>query len=440
MRRYIIGSLLLVAVAILIRIAYASYSPNITLSADSYGYYSLGQNIITAPSINSIITPYRMPLYPVFINYLAKIKGVFRMPIDNPNFISALNLIMSVQTILGIIGIVCLFLFLLDLGISYKIAWLFSAFIALDIMNFRWERSLMTEGLGNTLLILQIIALIYVIRKPLLKFFMSYLVLCILGFFLRPAFTILPVLTFPFIAWLWRRNRRVIILCIITFGIYMSVPFFYITFNKINYQYPGIQYVSDITILGRIFELNIPVEAGRDIKYFYDTVQDHKKRNGSPMPFLFLEYYDPNFYNNKTRRRELQIFVNKVFMHNLPQYVIQALPSLPKVILSTAPLSKSESQYGLVNVLIETVFKIYGMVQYMIILIFLWWPIVLIRFFKHPNKKLCIQAILGLIGFVFILQTTILIYQDLDGYGRFIGTMQPIVYLFFLFYVYWMKD
>ena len=156
------------------------------------------------------------------------------------------------------------------------------------------------------------------------------------------------------------------------------------------------------------------------------------------MPFLFLEYYDPNFYSNEAKRQELHLFVNKVISHNLPRYIIYALPSVPRVILSTAPLVKSESPYKIVTVLIQTIFKIYSLAQYVIILVFLWWPIALIRFFKHPNEKLCIQAVLGLIGLVFIMQTTLLIYNDIDGYGRFIGTMQPILYLFCFLYWYWL--
>jgi hypothetical protein len=78
---YIVSGIILLILSIAVRVAYAHLKPDIVLFADGQGYYRLGQAMIQNPSVQTIINPYRTPIYPLFLATVAKYSN----PSDDTN-------------------------------------------------------------------------------------------------------------------------------------------------------------------------------------------------------------------------------------------------------------------------------------------------------------------------------------------------------------------
>lgn len=431
MPRYTLIKIFLIA--LLVRIIYTVASPSMYLfNADTAGYYDLGVAFFSHPSVQTLITPYRTPVYPLFLNAVMHAIGVGGTPFASPAFLWGSQFVAAIQMIIGAVAFTA-FYQILTRVMPTRARVLFAAFLLFDVFVIGWERTLLTEGLAISVSLIITTVLLHILIRPSVKKFILLWLLLTFGFLLRPSYAIYPAATLPVIAWYFRKQARVVFFACITLAATTLVPLAHARINYSNYGYFGIQYVGDINILGRILGFNLPVESAKNYAYFYTTVKDARaKYNFIPTGFQFLRQYDSNIWDKAYRFVELQGFNRTVIMNNLPTYAGKAIASIPEILLQVCDFTLvAPASTNILTHIVWWLQQAYGYTQYATIAVpFLWVPACII-FLVKPTRWNAILALIGTIATSQILLTAFVVYKDIGGqYGRVLSVVQPHMYLF----------
>lgn len=420
-------------IALLVRIIYAIAAPAVYLfNADTVGYYDIGVAFFSHPSVQTLITPYRTPVYPLFLNAVMHVIGAGSAPFASPAFLWGSQFVTALQMIIGAVAFTAFYQILTRL-VPTRARVLFAVFLLLDVFVIGWERTLLTEGLAISVSLMITTVLLHILVRPSVKKFILLWLLFVFGFLLRPSFAVYPAATLPVVAWYFRKQSRIVFLTCMTLAATIIVPLAYARINYANYGYSGIQYVGDINILGRILGFNLPIESAKNYSYFYTTVTDARaKYNFIPTGFQFLRQYDSNIWDKAYRFVELQGFNRTVIMNNLPAYAGKALTSIPDILLQVCDFTLvSPSSKNLPTQIVWWLQQAYGYSQYITLAVpFLWIPACII-FLVKPTRWNAIVALIGTIATSQILLTAFVVYKDIGGqYGRVLSVVQPHMYLF----------
>jgi hypothetical protein len=419
------------AIALAVRGLYAIGAPAIIYGPDSSGYYSIGENIFTHPSFKTMIHPYRTTLYPFFINAVFYSIGLGGVAEGSPAFTRGLQAVVVIQMIFGAASF-AIFYQTIKRWIPEILHRLLGMFILLDVFAFGWERSILTEGIAVSLLLVITAALFHTIRTPTRRSFVVLFFLFTLGFFLRPAFLTIPIATIPILAWHFRKKPVVIVSSLITLIGFLIVPITYAQINGIESGYKGIQIVGDIDILGRILEERLPIEPARDYHYFYTTVRDYETKNLTAHPFRFLEYYDPYIYEKMDRFNELHGFNQTVIFHALPQFLTKAVINIPEVLLEVNIFTQVKpSKTNTLTTIVWAIQQVYGDIQSLTLLVPFIWAVEILVWLKKPTGAHTLTILLGTMVMSQILLTAAIVYKDYGGqYQRIISVIRPQMFVF----------
>jgi hypothetical protein len=423
---------ILLIFAVVIRVLFASYQPKPIIDpADSVGYYSLGVQMIEHPTLKNLISEFRTPLYPVFLASIAKLSGFNGEDIFSSGFERAGNTIMGIQQVLGVVGIILFIFFLVQMGFSNRNIFVFSILTALNIFVFYWERSLLTEGLATTTLLISLALFAYTLKTPNTKNFILLWLSYAVNFLLRPAFVILPLVTLPFLFLaLKKRTEKIKVIVIILFS--CLVPALYIAGNSVYHNYRGIQHVGDIDMLGRILEFNTPINAGKTYKYFYEIVTDYRSHKGDLHPFRFINTYGISMYTNTVRMNELQSFTRSVVLHNLPSYATNAISTIPQAmtVVNSSIIKISDESIFPLGLFFSGLVKFYRALLPFNFLVFPLYPAAIYLFFRKKSTKRTLLVTIGSIAVSQIFFTVFIVYKD--DYGRLFGSIQPLLLVFII--------
>lgn len=276
---------------ITIRVLYVVAIPQVFLNTDSEGYIILGRRMYAQPTIKNIINPYRTPLYPLFTQGLFVVSGQPAGKFYTPEFFQVASLITTIQSTLSIAAFVLLFFALIFIGIPLRLSWIFILMTSCDYFVLLWERSILTEGLAIPWMIIVTAVALFMMRSRTLWRYVLLFLLFIIGFFLRPALLLVPIIISG-ILFFYRHTVRRGIAILILLGAYLLVPFGYAKVNEYYHEYLGIQHVGDIDLLGKILEFQLPVESARSYEFYYNAVVASRNMSKKfPNPFeLILQH------------------------------------------------------------------------------------------------------------------------------------------------------
>lgn len=423
--------------ALIVRVIYAIGAPHIEYGPDATGYYNIGAQIVAHPSTVTILHPYRTPLYPLFLQGIFYAVGVGGTKEGTTAFDYGIQAVVIIQTILGAAAFaVC---------ISSLKHWLRGAWypavgtvLLLDVFAFAWERSILTEGIGISILLLTTAVLLSIIRLPTKGKFVGLFVLFTLGFFLRPALITVPFSILPILAWYFRKNRVFFASCLLSLVAFITIPVLYTYTNRVQHNFTGLQIVGDIDMLGRILETDTPIESGRAYSYFYNNIKDYRIKKLDPHPFRFLEYYDPGIYTNMERFSELHAFNQTVLIHNIPLLGVLTVKNIPDVLLAVNEFTLVRpTLHNPLTVIVWLLQKIYGGAQIVTLLVPILWLGAIVLFLKHPTRANTALALVGAIAVGQILLVAGLVYHDIGAqYGRVIAIVRPHMALFLMLAAY----
>ncbi len=420
-------------IALLVRILYSLAAPAIYFNVDTEGYYNIGMALFTHPSLGTLITPYRTPAYPIFLNTIMYMFGIGGVPFGSPAFVWGAQFIVAIQMVVGSAAFTA-FSHVLSRLIPKRTAWLFAVFLLFDVFVIGWERTLLTQGLAISVSLFITATLFHILLRPTGNKFFLLFFFSTLGFFVRPQFFVFPVVSIPLVAWYFRKNGRIIFFACLTLAATAVIPLMYARINYIQYKYFGLQFGGDIAILGRILEFHVPIDSAKTNTYFYTTVSDSRATNRITMPFRFLEQYDPAIYGKPERLVQLQAFNQTVIFHTFPLFAIKALGTIPEILLEVCDftLVPAHSTYLLTRI-VWLLQQAYGLGQYTTLAVpFLWIPMGIL-FLVKPTRWNAVIAITGTIAMTQIILTALTMYKDIGGqYARIISLIRPHLFLFLL--------
>ena len=422
---------IILLVSFLLRFLYLNNFPVILIQADTFGYYLLGQKILSSDFARFIINDERTFIYPVFLNLITALLGHYKVNLVSNTFFELAKYIVYVQSFFAILSLMFLYKGLVLVKIKPVKSLVYTLFICLNYILFAWEKILLTESLAISLLILTFYLFIKLIKKPSKMHFLGIFILFLLNFLLRPIYIALPFVTMPIII-LYFQNRKVIIKSVIVLSLFFLFILSYARHNAIHFQYAGISRNSDINLLGKILQFNLPVEAGKNASsYFYHNVLDYRKTAKSSMPFRFLENYDRDIYKKSYLFNELRQFNTKVIIHNFSAFIYKSTLQIPKALMEVSEvITLSKPQSGSLNIFFYQLFILYKNLQFLTFLIIPLYPLTVYQFFK---KKNLLNTIILFLGTISIYQIIFAVFLSYGEFGRLICISQPLAYLY-LFY------
>jgi hypothetical protein len=436
--------LIIIIYACIIRLLFALNYQKPILYDDSLGYYQKGLQIVQNPTFENIISDFRTPLYPIFLAFGTKLAffndNLFPKTIDDLRYVNAYTILLY-QSIYGIFGIIVFSYLLFYLGFSNIMCLFLSIFYASNIVIFFWERSIMTEGLASTTLLIFFFTLFHTIKSPKILNIILLSLFNGLSFLLRPSFLILSFIIFPILF----TGYKIIIYkkySVMYFLITSIIIGTYIIGNIKYHNYIGIQRIADIDILGKIFEYNISLDSLNSNSSYVEKIKQYKIYNDDPDPFNFLHNYNPSFfgtynlstYSDSKQLNELQPFIGKVILSNLLPYTTRSLSSVPVAMTDISPvvqkriMTSSNGKIMFLSIFFKNLLKFYNMFRFITLLIF---PLILSAIWLFIINRSKIIIFLNCIGFFIIFYIFLIVFtlyrQD---YARLISPIHPLILIF----------
>lgn len=429
----ILPCILLLCLGIRLLYLHETYYPN--LLPDTGNYYDFALRLLNENFIFYFFNPSRTPIYPLVIGTVMWITGNIHAPLYTASSYQGLGILVYIQTALGLLGIILLYLSMRDIGIRRIWSYLFSLFIGTNIMLFWQERAILTESITTFILITMTFFFIRILKKPTWKKFLGLFFIFTLAFLIRPNYVLLPFVLLPIIM-MYHRKFWVSRLTMITMVAYAFVPGSYVYENAVLHGYVGITHIADINVLGRILRNNILVGSGGTVPYFYARVLDYRARGlDTSMPYMFLSNYDMMIYDNTQRLNELQTFTRKVIVGAFPQYAASVIRDVPNALLDVP----DDSLLGLITIkspVIHSLFigiaAFYQFIQYITFALFLFLPVTLISFFKRRKFEFAVLTFLGILS---LYQIFVMLFYGYGDWGRLVGAGQPVFYLFSFYWL-----
>ena len=416
--RYAICLILLVAVAI--RVWYNGYSPDPIVTGDTYGYFLTGKNMLASGRPFFFYISQRPPVYPLFLQLPTLMKRTFPTELFSINFFDGMHTVIIVQSMLGIIGVVVLYLLTAMLRFTLWERISLAFLIGTHISFISWEHVLVAESMTVPLVLLYAVVVLRLLRKISVFGVFTLCILSIIGLWLKPLYLFLPLLSFPVLFLCWKkRNAR----AWITGGFLIVLGIVGLQFlaNRMYHGYTGFSHVSDINMLGRMLKAGIPPPRTLSLSMYYAPYVNYSREKNDPEPpFHFLDSIDPSIIvdPNFKALEDLHRFVLGSFIASPVAYIRSALLDIP----STLVWKTQESRVSRTAVgrILETLAYAINVISFSILILFPWSIYQVIR--APTRESMTIAFLMG----ISIAQLVITVMVGYGGYERLMISTIPI--------------
>ncbi|MBI5613424.1 hypothetical protein HY947_00710 [Candidatus Gottesmanbacteria bacterium] len=397
-----------------LRILYATTFPGLVAHGDSVGYIEIGRSIFLNPSLSAIINPFRNPGYPIF---LVLIENIFH----------SFSIVPYIQFFVASLALSVFFLSLIRIKIPLLIAFWVTFFIGISIHVFGWEKSLMTEGLATSWLLLLVSLTTILIDTPSLPHLILFYVLSILGFFLRPMLTPIPIIILSFLIfhhWVKKIGHPLQLLIILL--LYVLVPMLYISGNTVFHGYKSIQQVGDVDVFARILQFHLPVDSGAKSQFYTSIAKHYIYDPHTFRPYDILKYYDPDIYGKQYMFNDLRMFNRIVILSNPLSYALHALSDLPKAIAETSPFFRIDRPNGLFSFtgLFYLLQELSALLTYGHFMVFVLFPLSLLSYIR---TKKTLWFLISLLSAIDVCQVLIGVFVVYEEYARLYAVTYPLM-------------
>lgn len=435
MKKKLLYFCILLVISISLRFLYAVYQTQPLLNADSYGYYGLGQKIVDNPAFSTIINQYRVPVYPALLGGLALLNNKLNTSLDVPAFRPVLDQLTFFQSALSVGGVVLIYVLLLQATVPVLWALGISLLISLNIYAYPLERAVMTDSIASSVLVGLTYLLVRLVLKPTMRDYIFFGVLSIVSWLLRPNLLLVPLLSLPLLLFV-KSSAKFVRINVAIFIVSLVLPIVFASVNLRFHGYSGISQATEIALLGRILEFNLPVEAGKPYERYYNAVVDYRQKHGEPLPFRFIDAYTPLAYVDTTLMMELQRFDRAVIAANFLSYLGNVALYIPKIFADSSPLLAIDSKAtDALTGFFAFIWQVYRGLWQIGYLVFILWPVSVWLYFKKPSALRMIPILLGAISISQLLIIVFFDYYEAGQYARLAMAVQPQTYVFFVFMV-----
>lgn len=419
---------LIIIFATALRYMFAQYLPMYQVSGDTVSYFLTGKNIVETGVLSD---PWRTPVYPLLLILPFVLSG---KPIPNELpmsvFSSELWTTRLLQSASAVGMLVMLFFIIRYLTSSNRIAGFLSLVVATSFTLMVNEFGMYTESFATFWLVSIVGMEILLLRKFSVGLFSLFIASCIIGVFLRPFYLFLPVFL---LALLWRYHRTTPVLILSVYGLiaYMLCIVFYTQSNGILHQYYGLSRISDINLIGKIFEYDLPLStnpADADIRVIVERFQ---KENTIKDPWYIL-IQNPVLYQGKYATKIHEFAVNTIKQSPVV-YVYLSLKNIPVAISDTVVIPKNIYRTTRYKNLFDGLSALSEFLQLSYVLVIFSVPLSLWDVYKKKTLKATSMLCLGIICWYQILMS---VFGSYDEYARLLSCMIPISYFVSFMVVY----
>lgn len=442
-KKCIFPACIVIAVAILIRLLYLSFSPTLIDNADSYGYYKNAYEILHSKQpISYIINDNRTPGYPLLLALILQPSSYLEEVIIQPSYTNTSNLILFTNFMFGVFTVLATMIILYLVKTPVIMSYIIGLIVATTPSLFHWKHFMLPES--TAIFLITLLSLLYILS---LKNYENVLyggvqfVLGVILFLAKPVFLVIPFITF-FFSYVLKPTKKRLMLFILSTILYTALLCAYIYGNSRLNGYTGINHTTDINILGRIIQANIPITGDTKSEYFKNKISEWKRISSDYQPYRFLEWAD-NYYTvwtNKPLLQELQIFTHSVVRSHLLVYLTKTLPDIPMILTNNGVAPDMIIFHN--NMSFLSFFRLlaaaHQILRYSFFILLFFIPFAIWFFIKLSIR----QGMLPLPIAFFIFSMTVISYivlatafgayndiQEGNGIGRIISPIIPIAYI-----------
>jgi hypothetical protein len=429
-RHDLLPVLFLLIIGILVRIAYTQISPTPHIFPDTFGYVRVGQEILTNPSVSTIINPSRPALYPLFLSSILRAYGIRDTSLWAMTGTPAQTTVLFVQTLLSLCAIIPLYLLVRRLVNHPAVAWIVGLIQVTAINLITWERSLLSESFAIPLTMAISILGVLTPSSPSWGRLLSLLALSIIGILLRPSFIIFPLLIFPFIA-IYHKRAAVTLRVIVIMSLTLLLTITYAKLNEANHGYYGIQSGSDINVMGRILQFRLPLHPASTIHPIYENVLEYQKGTEARDAWGFINEHGIDVYTAEGLA-QVRAFNRAILSHYPLQYVSSALSEIPMSIIAIHPLYTVPLETR-PSILWQLLWWVFLGTQYLLLLTL---PLIVVAWIRLSRRISITEAqatMMGTIAYGHILLTVVA--GEAPDYARFNGFIQPLLSVFLAYWL-----
>lgn len=319
---------LVLALGVVLRVLYAHAVPQPIVMPDTYGYNLVGHRIINGemPFLNDE----RTPLYPLLFNTVMRLAGRTDVRLDTPQFRLGAGYIAIIHSIMSVLSILVFWQTLRFLRVPLLFRLILTSAYSVYYPVLVFERLLLTESLAISLTVLTVYTALKLIERPRPFNFGITVSLFLVLFLLRPVYIAFPVTLMPIVLFI-HRSKRMVALTTISFFFFLVLPGLNILENIRSYNYPGINHITDVNVLGRILKDGIPTASAVGNR-FRIPFEEYRESGRLPDPYYFLYAYDPSLLtrsDNRQELNELRDFASTVMKSELSAYVSGGIKDIP---------------------------------------------------------------------------------------------------------------
>ncbi|OGG02373.1 hypothetical protein A2W14_00440 [Candidatus Gottesmanbacteria bacterium RBG_16_37_8] len=419
-----------------IRNLYYSNSSLYFFYPDTYHYLNRAQELANhAPLVN----PFRLPLYPLVLLNLSKLRGDFIVDSLNIYTINFRNLL-RFQKDISLLG-AFFFILLSGLIFGYGRKFLLVAIIyALNIRIFGWDKNILTECLTLAVMSIYVFSAIKFITSKNLLYLLVTVIISDILFLLRPVYLILTFALLPFIIYhLFKQNKlRLIIASFFIVASTALVPLYYSYQNYKLYSYTGISTVPVHNLLAKIWQYRLDLHnftpADKYEKILYDCVKNHPITPlNDTTDCLFALNLEDNLYSINSAKI-IGPFAKKIILKQPFTYIARSTMLFPHALITTASDMTWISTWAnnnMVRLFWNYLLSVYNLLQITFLSFFILYPYSLYCFFKKPDQINTIVVILGIIVFYQLSFNTFFVQSE---YIRLRAPIEPILLLYCFYY------
>ncbi len=443
--RHLLPLITILIAAVFIRYALWVNQPYIKLPQDGYEYYQNGISMVLHPIVDTIINPYRTPIYPLIVSASMALSGAFNSPIASPAFGRGADFLMFLQAICGVISVIFLYRILEIVNAPRIVIWISTFLAGTNLMTIPWERTLLTESIAGLILLSLILLFFQILHAyshysnfkflsaKFLSLSLSSLLFALLLFLaplIRPSLSpIGPVLAaiLVFVGAV-KKKRTLTFKGLLFLVISVSPVFLWINGNTRIHKIHAFQVQGDINILGRIMKDRISIEGAKSYAFFYDGLTHFRIVDTEMNPYKFTKDIDPLIHTHPSRLTELQGFVRTVMRKEVLPYTMGALKDYPNTFLSlspeiTLPSEKNRPYAKLLSIgqTISRVMLVCVMVLFVVSVMRMFW------LFLYTVKKRCSSQVSLYEVSLIAVASVSLLFNLFFGYEDFARLSAPIM-------------
>ncbi len=408
----------IVIIAVAVRVLYNLHSPLYETTGDTVSYYLTAKMMIKN---RVVVDPWRTPVYPMILASPFAFTG--KMMPDNvvgvyiPEFWD----IRVLQSAGGVLMVVLLFLLLIRLRFTPRVAGLYCLFIACDNTFLLFEHTMLTEAFAALWLVSTILLTVRLLSRFSAPAFISFVFMWVIGTFLRPSFIALPIVLSAILVWKYW-NRNIIVWSLLGLFVYGAVLIGYSFANARTYDYPGISRISDVNLWGKILALRLPIVRipdARGVKPMLQATIDMKSDDPWQAFRQFPELYDTTY------AAPFHQFITEATRQSILPYVFESTGQLPGALVSKSDVVDVTATNRF-NWLFGPLQLAYQYAMYINFTVIVAFPVFLYEAWKKKNTYNIALVLFVLVG---LYQIGVGVYLGYNDYARHISIAQPFLYL-----------